>query len=144
MADIWRVAGGRLVFADGVWAEEVERFSKVSQARRQAVVARRAIERPGASVALRPCKAHAEDGTRLAGCVKVYVPLDVEQSRARYGFVLALRAPKPAGSLVAVLLAYGERHPEHEATRSVYERAHKRLHGRYPDEESDRAPDRPA
>jgi len=31
------------------------------------------------------------------------------------------------------MLAFGERHPE-PGSRSVYERAHKRLHGRYPDE----------
>jgi hypothetical protein len=31
------------------------------------------------------------------------------------------------------LLAFGERHPPSGA-RSVYERAHKRLHGRYPDQ----------
>lgn len=30
-------------------------------------------------------------------------------------------------------IAYGERHPA-AGTRSVYERAHKRLHRRYPDQ----------
>lgn len=28
--------------------------------------------------------------------------------------------------------AFGERHPDNPNTRSVYERAHKRLHGHYP------------
>ncbi len=31
------------------------------------------------------------------------------------------------------LVAVGERHPR-PGTRSVYQRAHKRLHGRYPDQ----------
>jgi hypothetical protein len=30
------------------------------------------------------------------------------------------------------MIAFGERHPADERTRNVYERAHKRLHGRYP------------
>jgi hypothetical protein len=29
-------------------------------------------------------------------------------------------------------IAFGERHSDNAQTRSVYERAHKRLHGRYP------------
>jgi hypothetical protein len=32
-----------------------------------------------------------------------------------------------------MFVAFGERHPQ-PGTRSVYERAHKQLHGRYPDE----------
>jgi hypothetical protein len=28
--------------------------------------------------------------------------------------------------------AFGERHPANQSTRTVYERAHKRLHGGYP------------
>jgi len=30
------------------------------------------------------------------------------------------------------MIAFGERHPGDPRTRSVYERAHKRLHSRYP------------
>jgi hypothetical protein len=37
------------------------------------------------------------------------------------------------GSLSLNLVAFGERHPDNPATRTVYERAHKRLHGRYPE-----------
>jgi hypothetical protein len=33
-----------------------------------------------------------------------------------------------------VFVAFGERHPK-PGTRTVYERAHKRLHGRYPDQQ---------
>lgn len=49
-----------------------------------------------------------------------------------FGFVFQL-AQDPDGSLVWNPLAFGVRHPENPATRTVYERAHKRLHGRYPD-----------
>jgi hypothetical protein len=30
------------------------------------------------------------------------------------------------------MIAFGERHPSNPASRTVYERAHKRIHGRYP------------
>lgn len=130
MADI-RVAGDRLVFDSGVWDEEVDRLDRGSLAHRSAVQARRAIERPGARVALRACDPRGSDGTRLAGHAKAYVPLDVEPSRARFGFVFLL-ATGGDGRVMAWLAAYGERHPANG--RSVYQRAHKRLHGRYPDQ----------
>lgn len=132
MADMPRVAGARLRFDDDVWADEVDRFDPSGVAYRSAVDARRAIQRPGATVALRACKALADDATRLETCAKVYVPLDVEPSAARFGFVFVLNARASDGRLVARLIAYGERHPQR--SRSVYERAHLRLHGRYPDE----------
>lgn len=127
-----RVAGERLAFDDGVWSDEVDRLTQDSRAHRCALEARRKIERPAARVTLRACDSEASDGTQLGGCAKVYVPLDVEPSRAEYGFVFALRARPSDGLLMALLLAYGERHPR--VGRSVYERAHKRLHGRYPDQ----------
>jgi hypothetical protein len=43
------------------------------------------------------------------------------------------RPARDKEQLVVVLLAFGERHPS-PGTRSVYERAHKRVHGRYPDQ----------
>jgi hypothetical protein len=91
VADI-RVAGERLVFDAGVWDEEVDRFDRGSLAHRSAVQARRAVERPGARVALRACDRQGSDGTRLAGHAKAYVPLDVEPSRARFGRAQRLRA----------------------------------------------------
>jgi hypothetical protein len=66
-------------------------------------------------------------------CAKVYVPIAVTTSDAPYGFVLALRSDRESGRIVLRLIAFGERHPS--AGRSVYERAHKRLYGRYPDQE---------
>ncbi len=52
-------------------------------------------------------------------------------SDAPYGFVFRMQQ-EPDGSLSLNLVAFGERHPDNPATRTVYERAHKRLHGRYP------------
>ncbi len=80
---------------------------------------------------MRACEANANDGTRLNACAKVYVPIDIEPSRAPYGFVFALRTTMH-GRVTLRLIAFGERHPT--AGRSVYERAHRRLHGRYPDQ----------
>lgn len=131
MGDTPRVAGERLQFDDDVWAEEVDRFDPGGVAHRSAVAARRAIQRPGATVALRACRASAADGSRLRGCAKAYVPLEIEPSQAAFGFVFVLNA-RTDGRLVARLIAYGERHPQRG--RSVYERAHLRLHGRYPDQ----------
>lgn len=128
-----RVSGDRLNFDADVWSDEVGRFKPGAAAHRAAVAARRQIETPGAQVTLRACsQGTARDGSRLEGCAKVYVPLDVEPSRAEFGFVFVFRA-RPDGFLLVQLVAFGERHPERE--RSVYERAHRRLHGRYPNQE---------
>lgn len=65
-------------------------------------------------------------------CLKLYLPLDKEgASDAPYGFVFQLQRKKD-GSPMLNFIAFGERHPDNPATRTVYERAHKRLHGRYP------------
>ena len=68
----------------------------------------------------------------LDGVLVFYVPLDKRgASDAPYGFVFRLQQ-ESEGSLSFNLVAFGERHPDNPATRTVYERAHKRLHGRYP------------
>jgi len=128
-----RVSGERFAFDEDVWAEEVGRLSATGLAHADAVVARSEIERPGARIAVRPCESEGPDGTLLAGCAKAYVPLEVEPSRAPHGFVFAIRVRADSGRVTLRMLAFGERHPE-PGSRSVYERAHKRLHGRYPDE----------
>ncbi len=130
MADT-RVAGERFAFDEDVWAEELGRFTATGHAHASARTARAQIERPGAQIAVRACEGDGSDGTLLNGCAKVYVPLDVEPSRAPYGFVFAIRAQVRGGRVMLRLIAYGERHPA-AGTRSVYERAHRRLHGRYP------------
>jgi hypothetical protein len=94
--------------------------------------ARREIEVDSATLDLQKCEAEGDEGTGLPGCMKVYVPLGhAGASEAPFGFVFQL-AQDPDGSLVWNYIAFGERHPDNPLTRSVYERAHKRLHGRYP------------
>jgi hypothetical protein len=116
------------------WQEEVERLDERSEARIQAERARREIEGGKAALDLQKCEADDRaSGTRLVGCVKSYVPLGKQgASEAQFGFVFQL-AQNPDGSLVWNFIAFGERHPDNPATRTVYERAHKRLHGRYPE-----------
>ena len=116
-----------------VWREEVERFELRSPPRRAAERERRGLEDHGVSFAgLMRCAVEGSDGTRLAGLVKVYVPISQGPPSERpFGFVLA-----PARSeqeLFLAVVAFGERHPR-PGVRSVYERAHRRLHGRYPDQ----------
>lgn len=120
-------------FGSVEWEEEVERYHSLSPARARAQNARKAIEAGTAKLAWKRCKADGPGGTELPGCRKLYVPLGKEapSSEAPYGFVFQL-IQKPDGSLAWSLISFGERHPSDNKTRSVYERAHKRLHGRYP------------
>jgi hypothetical protein len=78
------------------------------------------------------CADLGADGTSLNGLYKVYVPItDDPPSRRPLAFVFS--AVEREGEVYLRLQAFGERHPL-RGTRSVYERAHKRLHGRYPDQ----------
>jgi hypothetical protein len=114
------------------WDEEVERYDRRSLARLQAEGARKQIEAGTMQLNWRRCQADGPGGTNLPGCRKLYVPLGKQgSSEASFGFVFQL-IQKPDGSLAWNLIAFGERHPDHQRTRTVYERAHKRLHGHYP------------
>lgn len=118
-------------FDEDVWIEEVGRYRRLSPPASAAVRARREISDETKKHRWLPCARRGEDHTRLERCVKIYVPLDETPSAAPYGFVfeLVVQADRP----VAQMLAYGERHPaDRKASRSVYERAHKRLHGHWP------------
>jgi hypothetical protein len=120
-------------FSSEEWAEEVERLAPNSAARLEAQRARRQVESGTARLAWKRCRTDgAADGTNLPECLKLYVPLGKEgASEAPFGFVFRLQRERD-GALSLGLIAFGERHPTNPLTRSVYERAHKRLHGRYP------------
>ncbi len=136
MADIGagQPAPVRLTFDSDVWEEEVGRFGARSRSRGAAERARRELERSPAGRRFQRCSAEGDDRTRLAGCVKAYVPLDRTSSEAPFGFVFEVGVDdRPPRRIQLTLLAFGERHPV-PGTRSLYERAHKRLHGRYPDQ----------
>lgn len=114
------------------WREEVERYDRRAAASIEATRARKEIESGEAVLAWHRCEAVGPDGTSLPGCRKLYVPLSrVGASRAPFGFVFRL-SQEADGALTWTMIAFGERHPDNPRTRTVYERAHKRLHGRFP------------
>ena len=121
-------------FEAEVWDEEVSRLRPGSAMRQAAEAARARLEAEPTAARWLGCEAERPGQPLLPRCLKLYLPLGREPSAAPYGFVFELvasREPEPLFSLR--LLAFGERHPR-PGVRSVYERAHKRLHGRYPDE----------
>ena len=70
-------------------------------------IAANGVSRP----ALRACRAEGDDGTRLARCLKLYVPLDDRPASERpYAFVLELAVARD-GAVTLRFIAYGERHP---------------------------------
>jgi hypothetical protein len=74
---------------------------------------------------LKSCRSEGRDGTRLAGCVKTYVPWP----NGRYGLVLkAVEHPTRPWGLRAI--AFGIRHhPRESNAPTVYDFANQRLHG---------------
>lgn len=118
-------------FDEAVWQEAVRGFSR--EPLRIATSARLTAERRGIALAdLRPCQTVGPDGTHLAGCAKLYLPLgDAPPSERPMAFVLRL-ARTPDGTLAWIFIAFGHRHPG-PGVRSVYERAHRQMHGRFPD-----------
>jgi hypothetical protein len=117
-------------FDERVWQEAVRGFSGL--ALEVAGTARRRFELEGLALAdARACAGDGRDGTRLAGCAKVYLPLgDRPASERPFGMVVQL-ARDEQRELVWVFVAFGPRHPR-PGVRTVYERAHRRLHGRFP------------
>jgi hypothetical protein len=115
------------------WRQEVERYGQGSAARRAAERERVALECDGIELtSLLACEAEEARGTRLGGLVKVYVPIgDRPPSERPFAFVFG--PGRDEGGAYLGLVAFGERHPK-RGVRSVYERAHKRLHGHYPDD----------
>lgn len=133
MATPGRGLRAQVRIAAAVWREEVERFDERSRARTAAERERGRLEGGGIELTqLKACSAQGADGSRLTGLLKVYVPIgDSPPSERRFGFVLGPGRDERGRYLA--LIAYGERHPK-SGVRSVYERAHRRLHGRYPDQ----------
>jgi hypothetical protein len=102
-------------------AEDLSHASEAGQAVIKPLI--RQLRTGGLPVAwLRRCDSEARDGTRLPGCVKVYVP----QPAGQWGAVFLGGALNGVPTLF--LLAVGNRHPEGPWKPSVYEIAHRRLH----------------
>jgi hypothetical protein len=117
-------------FDEVVWREAVRGFS--GEPLQIAASARLAAERQGVALAeVLPCEAQGPDATQLAGCVKLYLPPGGGPPSERpYAFVFRL-ARASEGEIVWLFVAFGHRHPK-PGVRSVYERAHRQLHGRFP------------
>jgi hypothetical protein len=101
-------------------AEDLVRASDAGKAAIEPMVQR--LEKDGAPAAwLRRCDAEAHDGTRLPGCVKLYIPQPVGRWARCSWAARSMGIPK------LFLLAVGERHPSPSWRLSVYEIAHRRL-----------------
>lgn len=116
--------GGRLraVFDAEAWAEDMAATTPAG--RLVADEARRRFDAGGVPVEeLRRCDPEGRDGTRLPGCVKVYLP----PPAGRFGMVFRLTRD-PSKRPVLVLVAFGVRHhPRGSRALTLYQRAHRRL-----------------
>lgn len=128
MADTERRLAVR--FDEAIWREAVRGFS--GRPLQVAESARATLEKHDIALAeLLPCDALGPDDTELAGCAKLYLPhVDAPASERPFGLVLQLARDEDS-ALVWVFVAFGPRHPA-PGVRSVYERAHRQLHGRFP------------
>lgn len=106
---------------DEVLAEDLARCTAAARSAIEPIVGMLREEGAPRGWLLR-CQEEGRDGTRLGGCVKLYIP----PPTGRWGAVLTgdEESRKPA----LVLIAIGERHPERPWKPSVYEIAHRRLH----------------
>jgi hypothetical protein len=95
-----------VVFDEHAIAEDLAHHPPV--ARHALELLRREIDRDGGIPVsrLKRCEAEGHDGTRLAGCLKTYVPWPT----GRYGLVL-LPVAHPTRRLVLRAFAFGVRHP---------------------------------
>jgi hypothetical protein len=112
----------RVTFDDAAFAEDLEHSSPAG--RNAAYSERDELTRDGglAPDRLKACEAEGRDGTRLPGCVKIYIPAP----DGPWGMVFQLRIDDDGRPYLACL-AFGVRHPTGPGALSVYEVADKRL-----------------
>jgi hypothetical protein len=113
----------RVLFDEGAFAEDTIRSGRGgAKALREA---RGRFEREGVEIkTLRRCDPEGRDGTRLPACFKVYLPAPT----GKFGMVF--RFVRDADGLALRCLAFGVRHhPRESNAPTVYEVAHRRLHG---------------
>ncbi len=105
------------------WTEDIGCTGAADRAGIEA--AKRRYERSGVPLTeLRPCDAEGRDGTELPDCVKAYLPAPA----GRFGMVFSV--DRASTGLTFVYLAFGARHQPHGSNaRTVYQLAHRRLHG---------------
>lgn len=104
------------------WDDDIERSTPAG--RTAAASARTDYEPNGIPRShLRPCD-EGHDETHLPQCFKVYLP----QPAGRFGMIFTI--DKQADKLILTFLAFGTRHhPPNSHAPTVYDIAHKRLHG---------------
>jgi len=115
----------RVLFSEGAFAEDTVRSGRAgAKALREA---RRQFECQGAEIkALRPCDPEHRDGTELPACFKAYLP----PPNGKFGMVL--RFVRDRDGLALRYLAFGIRHhPRSSNAPTVYDIAHRRLHGQH-------------
>ncbi|MGH7690292.1 MAG: hypothetical protein ACREN3_11865 [Gemmatimonadaceae bacterium] len=116
-----RGAAARVVFDENAWSGDMARTNPNGQTVAEAT--RRDYEQNGCPTEdLLACDSEGQDGTRLPGCVKVYLP----PPAGKFGMVFEI--DRRAGSLVLAYMAFGIRHhPSDSHAPTVYEIAHERL-----------------
>jgi hypothetical protein len=119
--------GAPVHFDDALFAADLARLPETARA--AVTAARNRYEREGVDAAeRRRCDAEHPSGTRLAGCLKVYVP----DFAGPWRIVFQI-AWLDEDTLGLQYVATGVAHPPAGARRrSVYELAHYRLHGSWP------------
>ncbi len=117
-----RGASFRVELDDTPFAEDLAHSSPAGQ--KAAKQKRAAVERDGQPAdELITCDAEAQDGTRLPGCFKTYVPW----AAGRWGMVYEFRFDEDRRPYLA-FLAFGVRHhPSDSNALTVYEVASRRL-----------------
>ncbi|MGI8593873.1 MAG: hypothetical protein ACR2ML_05830 [Solirubrobacteraceae bacterium] len=130
MADRRAARRLRVRFDEHAFALDVGRYGHRTPAREAAERAREIYASEGVDRAqLEPCAAEGRDGTQLAGRVKVYLPPDATEPPFRMLFSPVIVEAR----LELAYLAFGVGHqPKGSRAPTVYEIAHRRIHGEWP------------
>jgi hypothetical protein len=116
----------RVLFNEGAFAEDTMRSGRAgAETLREA---RSRFEQDGVEIkTLRRCDPEGRDGTELLACFKVYLAAP----NGKFGMVF--RFVRDSEGLALRYLAFGVRHhPRDSNAPTVYELAHRRLHGQLP------------
>lgn len=121
-------AGSPAHFDDALFAADLARLPEAARVALEA--ARERYDREGVPAAeRRHCDGQHPTGTRLPGCLKVYIPDPAGPWRIVFQIALL-----PGGTLGLEYVAAGVAHPPRAGRRrNVYELAHYRLHGSWPE-----------
>jgi hypothetical protein len=113
----------RVLFNEGAFAEDTMRSGRAgAKVLRET---RNQLEREGVEIkTLRRCESESREGVKLPACVKLYLP----PPSGKFGMVL--RFVRDNEGLALRYLAFGVRHHPHDSNApTVYDIAHRRLHG---------------